>query len=122
MGMKISDYLEVTGFNYNGVDWYLNPNEVDSNRDGILDGAECTVWLASADEYNPNAICPDRDFDGTPDVFDHDNDNDGVEDAIDLAPNHTVDETFTASNPLELQIDNLQTDTPVLVDFQITAV
>ncbi|MEM8859471.1 MAG: LamG-like jellyroll fold domain-containing protein, partial [Chloroflexota bacterium] len=117
-GDNISDYLEVTGFRYDGKDWYLNPHEVDSNQDGILDGVECAVWLESDPSYDPNAICPDTDGDGEPDVFDSDNDGDGVEDAVDLTPNHVVNEVFAASNPLQLEIDNLQTDNPVFVDFQ----
>lgn len=118
-GDGISDFLEVTGFNYNGQVWYLDPNETDTNRDGLLDGLECTLWLESAADYDPAANCPDTDGNGTPDVFDEDNDGDGVEDAVDLPPNSRATETFSENNPLELTINNLETDKPVLVDFQL---
>ena len=74
----ISDYLEVKGFSYNGQQWYLDPNEQDTNRDGRTDAQECTIWVPSDPTYNASGICPDSNGNGTPDVFDHDNDGDGV--------------------------------------------
>ncbi len=115
----ISDKLEVEGFSYNGQMWYTDPLEGDTNRDGRPDGLECAVWSFGSDSYDPTAICPDTDGDGTPDLFDNDNDNDGVTDANDLSPDTASSTTFDADNPFSFTIDNLQVDQPVLVDFQL---
>ena len=47
-GDVVSDILEVNGFFYNGQMWYLNPNEADSNKDGLIDSMECSVFNAGA--------------------------------------------------------------------------
>ena len=39
----ISDPLELDGFEYAGETWYLDPNEADTNRDGLADTFECPV-------------------------------------------------------------------------------
>ena len=116
-GDTITDTLEINGFHYNGQMWYLNPNESDSNKDGLADSLECLVWTATS-EYDPTAPCPDSDNDGTPDVWDDDNDNDGVIDATDLSPFDKVSQLYSHDNPMTLQIDNLQADLPVFVDVQ----
>jgi type II secretory pathway pseudopilin PulG len=118
-GDIISDILEVNGFNYNSQMWYPNPNEADSNKDGLVDTVECTVWSANDDNYDPNAPCPDTDGDGTPDIWDDDNDNDGVPDGVDLSPFTVGAEVNTDDNPMTLQIDGLQPDLPVFVDVQL---
>ena len=115
---SITDDLEVRGFSYNGTTWYLNPFQADTNQDGLLDGSECPVWSIISDDYDLSAICPDTDSDGVPDLFDDDNDGDGVKDSVDLSPNLRSTETFDADNPLKLEINNLNIDFPVLVDFQ----
>ncbi len=56
----IDDGVEVTGFSYNNKTWYGNPLLADSNADGIIDSLE---W---------NLTAPDRDSDGTPDLYDLD--------------------------------------------------
>lgn len=117
-GDLITDTLEINGFSYNNQMWYLNPNEQDSNKDGLIDSLECTVWIAGSD-YDPNAVCPDSDNDGTPDVWDDDNDNDGVLDATDISPFHAGSQVYTYDNPLTLQIDSLQPDLPVFVNVQL---
>lgn len=117
-GDGISDWLEVKGFTYNGTQWYLNPNEEDSNYDGYSDGYECAVWSSLSGSYNAGAICPDTDRDGSPDLFDSDNDGDGVVDDADLSPNQSGGETFNDSNPLELKLTNLQTNQPVVLTLQ----
>ena len=117
-GDSITDTLEINGFSYNGQMWYLNPNEQDSNKDGLIDSLECLVWTAN-DSYDPNAPCPDTDNDGTPDVWDDDNDNDGVLDATDISPFHVGSEVYTYDDPMTLQIDSLEPDLPVFVNVQL---
>jgi hypothetical protein len=73
-GDAITDTLEVEGFIYNGRTWYLNPNEEDTNNDGLPDNLEC-------DLFNPGPLdlavaCGDTDSNGIPDLFDNDNDGD----------------------------------------------
>ena len=116
-GDAITDTLEINGFNYNGRMWYLNPNENDSNKDGLVDSIECLVWTAGS-HYDPSAACPDTDGDGDPDIWDDDNDNDGVIDATDLSPFHKGSQLHSHDNPMTLQIDNLQPDLPIFVDVQ----
>src|SRR5262249_19148336 len=93
----IPDAVEAKGFSFGGKTWYLNPNAMDSNGDGITDGLEC--WKSPpAANTPPNQILPcdlDTDGDGLPDVFDNDNDNDGVPDAKDLSPFIRPSQTFS---------------------------
>ncbi len=117
-GDSIADPLEVKGFSYNGKTWYLNPSETDTNKDGLIDSIECPVWLVAQDEYNPAGICADTDKDGTPDVWDDDNDNDGVRDTNDLDPLN-IQTGYSDSAPLKLSINSLATNEPVMVDVQL---
>ena len=117
-GDTLTDTLEVEGFFYNGQQWYLDPTESDTNSDGLSDGQECSVWYSLSDDFDPNAICPDTDNDGTPDLFDDDNDDDGLLDIDDLDPEAKGAEVYSEDNPLEVAIDGLQTDKPVLVELQ----
>ncbi len=115
----LKDGLEVNGFSYNGKMWHTNPNEMDSNKDGLTDAFECEIWVEDSADYNPTAPCPDTDGDGTPDVWDDDNDNDGVVDAVDTSPFDVSADTYTRANPLEIEIDGLQADKPVFFDLQL---
>ena len=115
----ITDTLEVEGFFYNGVQWYSDPFEADTNRDGMPDGMECPVWSSISAVQDLSAICPDTDGNGVPDLFDDDNDGDGVEDAIDLSTQLVSSAPYDADNPFEFAVDHLETDYPVLVDFQL---
>ncbi|MCI0394918.1 MAG: hypothetical protein L0332_24790 [Chloroflexi bacterium] len=117
-GDTILDQFEITGFDYNGQHWYLNPAEPDTNGDGRLDSLECPLWSTSMADYDPNTICPDTDNDGRPDLFDIDDDDDGMDDVDDASPVTVPDRTFDGDNPLELKIDNLQTGQPVLMTLQ----
>ncbi len=117
---SIPDNLEVSGFESGGQTWYLNPLGEDSNKDGLIDGLECRIRTnLVAAEYDPAGICPDTDLDGVPDVFDDDNDGDGVRDAQDLSPFTFNSASYDEENPMNLSIDNLTLDKPVFVDFQI---
>ena len=116
-GDTITDDLEVQGFSYNGTQWYLNPLESDTNNDGNNDALECPLWSSENDDFDASAVCPDTDNDGNPDLFDVDDDGDGVWDIDDDAPTIAGD-IYDDANPLELSIDGLETNKPVLVDLQ----
>ena len=75
----IPDTLEVNGFDYNGQHWPGNPLEADCNRDGLADGLEWPEPVGTAPSI-------DVDGDGVPNLWDRDNDNDGVPDNLDLSP------------------------------------
>ena len=118
-GDGISDYLEVRGFSYNGKQWYLDPKEMDTNSDGMMDAGECAVWVTVSPTYNASAVCPDTDNDGTPDIFDYDDDNDGVIDEVDLSRTAKSATALNYNNPFQLKIDQLALNKPVFVDLQI---
>ncbi|HSH05680.1 MAG TPA: LamG-like jellyroll fold domain-containing protein [Anaerolineae bacterium] len=120
-GDIISDTLEVQGFFYNGKMWYLNSREADSNKDGLIDSAECPNWVqANGALYDPAAGCPDYDGDGIPDVWDDDNDNDGVVDSADISPTSRSTEIYNGSSqPFALNIDNLTVDQPLYLDLHL---
>ena len=119
-GDAINDKLEVEGFVYAGQTWYLDPLESDSNHDTQLDTMECYDWTTLSDSYDASAPCPDTDGDGTPDVWDDDNDGDEVVDSVDLSPNQVLgqDTPFDQDNPFKLQLQNIETDKPAFVQLQ----
>ncbi|MCP4529062.1 MAG: hypothetical protein GY833_24595, partial [Aestuariibacter sp.] len=117
-GDQITDDVEVAGFNYAGETWYLNPLDPDTNNDGLLDSQECLQQAReNEDTLSPTGkTCQDTDGDDTPDVFDRDDDSDGVPDRVDLSPFSQMDDDgdpFDADAPLLLQVDDLQSDKPV---------
>ena len=121
-GDGIPDGVEVAGFDYNNQHWYLNPLDIDTNKDGIPDGMECPQLTKLLTGSN---ICPDTDQDGTPDPFDFDNDNDGVPDQVDTSPNSSIGNAtdyFDYNHPFSLTVQDVLTNTPTLVDFQIRPV
>jgi hypothetical protein len=119
-GDGITDTLEILGFtDNNGVHWYLDPNEVDSNKDGLIDGVECDPWADYSANADTSADCPDTDGDGTPDIFDDDNDGDGVQDAVDLSPFSPIQQTYSQANPLKMRVDGLTVNEPTVLQFQI---
>jgi hypothetical protein len=75
----ITDTLEIQGFAFAGRQWYTNPLLADSNGDGLTDYAEWPAPVGEAPSWDP-------DGDGLPNVWDDDNDGDGVMDRIDLSP------------------------------------
>ncbi|MEM7802069.1 MAG: hypothetical protein AAF633_22945, partial [Chloroflexota bacterium] len=116
----IPDNLEIGGFvDANSRTWFLDPKEADSNKDGLSDGVECRVWVSTDPSYDVTAPCPDTDSDGTPDVFDDDNDNDGIADDVDLSP-FSVDQTdYNKDNRLKVQFNNLTPNTPTYLNLQM---
>jgi hypothetical protein len=78
----ITDTLEVQGFELNGEHCKLcngNALNVDSNGDGLPDGVEWPMPIGEAPSWDP-------DEDGIPNIWDEDNDGDGVPDSTDLSP------------------------------------
>ncbi len=78
----------------------LNPTDLDSNSDGLPDNLEL---------QGP----ADLDDDGVPNEWDDDNDNDGVRDGFDLAPN--ARSSFTS----KYTIDVTTTGQATYLDFQV---
>ncbi|MCZ7568703.1 MAG: hypothetical protein M5U01_08940 [Ardenticatenaceae bacterium] len=122
----LRDDLEVKGFILGGKRWYSDPLSPDTNNDGLLDTMEC--WGTIPSSLPSNTACDlDSDKDGTPDLFDRDNDGDGVSDRVDLSPNKVLGSgsaPYTRDNPFKLVVNNLQKASgnqgyPVFVDFQL---
>ena len=128
-GDGIQDNVEVQGFtDSNGLHWYLDPNNADTNQDHRTDTLECDA-LVEVDQVN-ELQCADTDGDGTPDIFDRDDDGDGVPDPVDLFPDGTLDRNglqtdgssptpFDEQAPFQLKVSSLQQDRPVFIDFQL---
>ena len=114
-GDKLTDLQEVTGFTFDGKQWYSDPTEASTLKDAILDGTRCPVW--------PN--CPDSDNDGTPDLFDYDIDGDGVRNLVDFSPftsrgNPDKSEIpFSGDKPMQLVFNGLTENMPTTVEFQL---
>lgn len=119
-GDGITDTVEIQGYtDGNGVSWYLDAYESDSNKDGILDGVECPAWSITSANPNPGSACPDTDGDGTPDIYDVDNDGDGIHDDVDTSPFTVPDQVYNQENPFKLHIDGLLTGEPVHINLQM---
>ena len=122
-GDMISDYAEVMGFVVGGKRWYLDPNNPDSNGDGLSDAAECPELINVNAEGNLIApvgtACRDTDRDGTTDVFDFDNDNDGVPDRADLSPSYTGELSTLPQTHFNLSLAEYETGKPLVVEFQV---
>jgi hypothetical protein len=114
-GDSVDDLAEVDGFTVTcaenagaSVRWFGDPVSVDSNDDGVPDGLEWGV---------------DTDRDCTPDLFDEDNDNDGVPDRVDSAPLTVLGKSaaFDRDTPLELTVNGLDAgaDLSTFVEFQL---
>jgi len=111
----LNDNLEVNGFSMGGQTWYINPNATDSNSDGLGDLQEWGLDSAG----NLRATPLNTDADGLPDLFDPDNDNDGVIDRLDLAPFVKGAVTYNEATPLEFSIEHLTPNQPTFVEFQL---
>ncbi len=122
-GDLIEDGDEVKPSNVGGRPWYSDPTSADSNGDGIVDSAECPERINGG-----STDCRDSDHDGIPDLFDEDNDGDGVFDRSDLSPTTFLDARttgitttvpFTRGTPFKLAVSGHEANTPLLVDFQL---
>ncbi len=120
-GDLIPDRVELEGWVYNGKRWVSDPLQVDTNKDGLSD-------LLDAGPDNNNDKIPDSlydtDNDTIPDLFDDDNDGDGVSDRIDIAPFTHLgkDSPFSAANPFKLALNGVNGGEPVFADLQIRTV
>lgn len=111
----IRDNLEVAGFTLGGQKWYLNPTAADSNKDGQGDGIEWGLNTNGTLRTTPF----DSDGDNLPDLFDDDNDNDGVPDSQDLSPFTKGSVIYSEAAPLQIKLNNLTPGKPALVEFQL---
>ena len=75
----LSDLVETTGFSFAGRTWTTDPQNVDSNRDTLSDLLEWAKPIGLAASNDP-------DGDNVPNVWDADNDGDGVPDDVDMSP------------------------------------
>ncbi|MCP4165499.1 MAG: hypothetical protein GY759_06350, partial [Chloroflexi bacterium] len=113
-GDTITDTVELQGFSYNNQHWTSNPLSSDSNGDGISDGDEWSPKLTS-DKYTGPDAYTDKDNDGVPNLWDDDNDGDGVQDDQDISPYKV-----TAYRPtFDLAVTSHATDTTVYIDVQV---
>ncbi|MCP4544812.1 MAG: DUF11 domain-containing protein, partial [Chloroflexi bacterium] len=126
-GDYISDATEVEGFTFNNQQWYLNPLDPDSNGDSLLDGTECPELVdvnpisdTLDTDFSPG-ICANTDTDTTPDVFDMDNDGDGVPDGVDSSPNYTGDLTTVAQEQFDLSLagHDYANERSLVVEFEL---
>ncbi len=125
-GDQIRDDTEVQGFEYpagSGERWYSDPNNPDTNDDGIVDTHECWSTFPPVGSLPYTTPCDkDSDGDGVPDLFDRDNDGDGVSDRVDLSPARKMGSPaapFDSDTAFDLQINGLQPGYPVFVNFQL---
>ncbi|MCB0206092.1 MAG: thrombospondin type 3 repeat-containing protein, partial [Anaerolineae bacterium] len=108
---SITDTLEVEGFVYANQTWIGNPLESDSNRDGVSDGAEWPVDLTGSDFED----VVDYDNDGVPNLWDDDNDGDGVPDDQDIS----IYSVSAYRTSFDLEVTSHSTGTYVYVDLQV---
>jgi hypothetical protein len=114
-GDGLKDNVEVKGFSFRGQTWYTDPTVTDSNGDGQFDGIE---WGFNND-LSLRITPMNSDNDDFPDLFDPDNDNDGVPDNKDLAPFTNSATTYNDNAPLQLTLNNLTPSKPTFVEFQV---
>ena len=122
-GDGIPDQAEVEPFLFQSLDWYTNPMSKDTDRDGLLDGIECPERVppsptpATWGGWIPG-VCHDTDGDGTPDVFDRDDDQDGVPSIVDASPTAYDTEIYSQNNPFKLSVTNLAPEL-VFINYQL---
>ncbi|MBN1890631.1 MAG: Ig-like domain-containing protein [Thermoflexales bacterium] len=138
-GDGINDGAEVRGFvDDQNRHWYLNPLDIDSNGDKIIDRLEVPLTedgelACSSLNADGSARCAnwqvDTDLDGTPDVFDFDDDGDGVPDQVDSARTLFVggldqygQKSGLIGQSFSFELSNLRLNTPVFADFQVRPV
>ena len=105
----ITDTLELDGFTFNNLTWYMDPLLGDSNFDGLSDYDEWVAPIGKADSWDP-------DGDLIPNPWDDDNDGDGIWDSADLSPysltgfadsftfTTQIEDSFSGYQYFELQI------------------
>jgi hypothetical protein len=113
----IPDKVELVGFDYDDKHWDSDPLNADSNRDTVMDKME---WPTDP-SHGGQAVNVDLDEDGIPNLWDEDDDGDGVPDAMDLSPaaltGYTDEVTLSSEGALsagteaiEIALQPLETD------------
>lgn len=123
----ITDYAEARGFVLvpGGQRFYPNPRNPDSDNDGLPDGVECPALARpdanSLSPWSETLTCPDLDGDGSPDLFDIDNDGDGIPNRVDSAPYSAIGRNapFSDGAPLKLTLEQVAAARSVYLDLQI---
>jgi hypothetical protein len=129
-GDGVSDWDEVEGFEVlceantdDPVRWFSDPQSPDSNDDGVIDSSEWGVDINDDGSIDSSERGIDTDGDCIPDLFDDDNDHDGVPDRVDSAPFTVLPASaaFDSDTPLELTVNGLDTgaDLATFVEFQL---
>ncbi len=113
----IWDNDEIRPFYAGDADWYLNPEERDTDGDGQIDSAECPERMERVDGIS-TGICRDTDLDGIPDAFDTDDDQDGVPTIYDESPYVVSSLVYSVTNPFKLTVSNLNPQ-PVFINYQV---
>ncbi|HEY64459.1 MAG TPA: hypothetical protein G4O02_07790, partial [Caldilineae bacterium] len=108
---QITDTLEIKGFSYAGRQWYTNPFLSDSNQDGLSDYAEWPEPVGEAPSWDP-------DGDGLPNVWDADDDGDGVIDRLDMSP-WSYSPEVAAGDYYAVDVDAGVHSGPVYLEFQV---
>ena len=129
-GDGVNDWDEVEGFEVlceantdDPVRWFSDPQSPDSNDDGVIDSSEWGVDINDDGSIDSSERGIDTDGDCIPDLFDDDNDHDGVPDRVDSAPFTVLPASaaFDSDTPLELTVNGLDTgaDLATFVEFQL---
>ncbi|OQY42249.1 MAG: hypothetical protein B6242_16405, partial [Anaerolineaceae bacterium 4572_78] len=123
-GDLISDYIEVVGFNYDGKQWYLNPLKADTNNDGQLDTVECEALINVENNTiisSSGSYCQDIDNDKTPDIYDFDNDGDGVPDKVDESPYKFMGDINSglSDQKFDFKLSSFNANKPIFVDIMV---
>ncbi|MCP4212938.1 MAG: hypothetical protein GY764_15880 [Halieaceae bacterium] len=113
-GDTLTDTVELIGFNYGGHNWTADPLEIDSNLDGMTDGEEWEPALTDS-SFTGDDTFTDKDEDGIPNLWDEDNDNDGVPDGLDNSPYRVM--PYRPS--FDVNVTGHSPDTIVYVDVQV---
>ncbi len=122
----ITDTLEVEGFDYNGKHWATSPLDPDTNRDSLKDNLEWAYPIGQAGGPNPLTRPLDQrfdtDLDGVPDLWDDDNDGDGVPDEVDVSPFRALSgagQTEFGTTSLPLTVNPSGHQGPIYVDLEL---
>lgn len=114
------DKEEIAGFSLNEKLWHTDPVQMDSNGDGLSD-------LIERGAVENGGSARDTDGDGAPDLYDTDNDNDGVPDGTDLspftvAPMSSAQTPYGVNNPLQVTLNGIENGRMAYLDLQLRPV
>ena len=112
---SITDTIEIAGFvltNTLGITqtFYSNPFRQDTNEDGLSDDLEWPAPIGDAPSHDP-------DGDDVPNLWDADNDGDGVPDDVDLAPFSATE--FNSDFSLRTSLNGSNYNGSQYIDIQV---